>query len=332
MSSRPRLLVIGCGSIGERHARCFQRTERVEVVLCEINAELREAVAGRYKLRESFADFESALASAPDLAVICTPAHLHIRMAQQLASAGVPVLIEKPLSTNFDGVDHLLATCQEKNVPAAVAYVYRAFPALQQMRAAVHSGRFGRAVQLVVTAGQNFPFYRPAYRDIYYKDRATGGGAVQDALTHLINAGEWLVGSITELTADVAHQVLNGVDVEDTAHVIARHGPVLGCYSLNQHQAANEVTITVVCERGTAQMELHRQSWKWVTEPEEPWHEEPPVKLERDDAFVIQANSFLDAVEHRSAPLCSLDEAVQTLRVNLAVLGAAETRTWQRIK
>ena len=48
------------------------------------------------------------------------------------------------------------------------------------------------------------------------------------------------------------------MDVEDTVHVLARHGDVLASYSLNQHQAPNEVTLTVVCERGTVRWEARR--------------------------------------------------------------------------
>src|SRR5690606_32808909 len=131
-----------------------------------------------------------------------------------------------------------------RDVVAGVAYVYRAHPALEEMRQAIASGRFGRPVELVAVLGQHFPFYRPAYRTIYYRDRATGGGAIQDALTHVLNAGEWLVGPITRLACDAEHLVLDGVDVEDTVHLLARHGRVMASYSLNQHQAPNESTIT----------------------------------------------------------------------------------------
>ena len=48
---------------------------------------------------------------------------------------------------------------------------------LPAMRRAIQSGRFGRPVELVAVCGQHFPTYRPAYRTIYYRDRATGGAA-----------------------------------------------------------------------------------------------------------------------------------------------------------
>ena len=212
-----------------------------------------------------------------------------------------------------------------------MAYVYRANPVLRAMKEAIASGRFGRPVQVIAACGQHFPTYRPAYRETYYRDRATGGGAIQDALTHMFNAAEWLVGPIDRLLADAAHQVLEGVDVEDTVHVLTRHGRVLGCYSLNQYQAPNEMTITVVCEQGTARFENHRNRWRWMTRPDEPWHDEPHAPLPRDALFIHQANAFLDALEGHAPPLCSLEEGIQTLRVNLAALASVEQGTWQVI-
>ena len=326
-----RLLVIGTGSIGERHVRCFQQTGRAEVSICEPLAERRGEVAARYRLSAAFADLDAALQSPPDAAVVATPANLHIAQAEQLAAAGCHLLIEKPLGTSVEGVEALRQTVRGRSLVAAVAYVYRAHPALQAMRAAIAGGRFGEPVEIVVQAGQNFPTYRPAYRDTYYRDRATGGGAIQDALTHLLNAGEYLLGPIDRVAADAAHRVLDTTAVEDTVHVLARHGEVLGSYCLNQHQAPNESTITVVCRQGTTRFEMDGARWKWMTEPGSAWHEEPAWSLERDSMFILQAGAFLDAIERRTAPLCSLDEGLHTLRVNLAVLAAAESQGWVTI-
>jgi predicted dehydrogenase len=252
-------------------------------------------------------------------------------MALRAARAGVHLLIEKPLSISLDGVDELRREIAQRNLTVAVGFTIRAHPALGAMREAVASGRFGEPVQIVSTCGQNFPFFRPAYREIYYKDRATGGGAVQDALTHSVNSGEWLVGRIDRLVADLDHQVLDGVEVEDTAHVVTRHGAVMGSFTLNQYQAPNEVTITVVCRGGTARFEYHENRWRWMTEPSGQWHDEPAGPLERDTLFIRQADAFLDTLEGQRPPLCTLGDGVQSLRVSLAILASARDGGWQAI-
>ncbi|MAG92683.1 MAG: hypothetical protein CMJ48_02880, partial [Planctomycetaceae bacterium] len=248
----------------------------------------------------------------------------------QLAESGVHLLIEKPLSTDLEGIDALLQTVRQANLTAGLAYVMRAHPALTAMRRELQSGRFGAPVQVVATCGQHFPTYRPAYREIYYTDRARGGGAIQDALTHTLNAAEWLVGPIERLAADAAHQVLSDVVVEDTVHVIARHGNVLGSYSLNQHQAPNEATTTVICEEAALRFESHLRRWRCMTTPESAWQDETFPGLERDSLFVLQVEAFLDAVEGRRPLLCPLDEGLQTLAVNLAVLQSVDEQRWTK--
>lgn len=326
-----KVLVVGVGSIGERHLRCFLSTGRAEAVFVEVNPTLRQSIAERYGV-PGFASLDEALATQPTLAVIAVPAHLHIEIATQLAERGLHLLIEKPLSTSTAGIERLQQIVSERGLTVGVAYVYRSHPLLTAMRTAIQDSRFGRPVELIAVSGQHFPTYRPAYRDIYYKDRTTGGGAIQDALTHVINAGEWLLGPVERLVADAAHQVLEGVTVEDTVHLLARHGEVMASYSLNQHQAPNEFTLTIVCERGTIRWESHENRLRTMLAPSSEWHDDTITPLERDTLFVRQANQFLTAIEEGAVPACPLHEGLQTLRVNLAALASSDGSGWQTIR
>lgn len=329
-----RVLVIGVGSIGERHLRCFGQTGRATMSLCEINDDLRQTIADRYSIDNAYADLDAAMADEHDAAVIAVPAQLHVPFATKLAEAGLHLLIEKPLSASLDGLDAMQDAIARSKVAAMVAYVFRSIDWVIDAREALNSGRFGRPLHLYATAGQHFPTFRPAYRDTYYNDRATGGGVIQDALTHVINTGEWLVGPIDRLAAIAGHQALDGVDVEDTVNVITDHGGVLGSYGYNQYQAPNEVAITVVCEDGTVRIEQHASRWRWMTDPDpgNDWHDVQFEPAERDTFFVKQANTFLDVIEGKQTPPCTVDEGIQTLRVNLALMRAADESVWQTIE
>ena len=94
------MLVIGTGSIGERHVRCFLNTGRATIGICEIHDKVRDEVAAKYEVCASFSALEDALKTSWDMAVIATPAHTHIPIALKLAKAGINLLIEKPLSTS----------------------------------------------------------------------------------------------------------------------------------------------------------------------------------------------------------------------------------------
>ncbi|WP_221031980.1 Gfo/Idh/MocA family protein [Actomonas aquatica] len=324
MSSRPlKVLIIGCGSIGTRHARTFHATQRAEVIACDNRPELTAAVAESLGLATTD-NWEAALTDETLTHVlIATPAPLHVRMAQASLAAGKQVLIEKPLALDLTGIDELIATRDRSGCFAGVAYVQHFAPALQGARAFLADRPFGPVRHVTVTAGQHFPTFRPAYREIYYNNHAQGGGAIQDALTHLANAVEWIIGPATRLYCDAAHQVLEGVEVEDTVNLVARHGATQAVYALNQFQAPNEITCDFHAAGGSVRVELHRQRWgvlplgadAWV------WHDAPMV--DRDQQFIAQAHAFLDAAPGDTQPLCTLEEGAQSIRFNLAALQSA---------
>lgn len=330
MKNKPHLLIIGVGSIGERHLRCFQATDRVDLSICELNEELRNEVGDRYEISKRFDNLETALEQKPDAALIAAPAHLHIPLAQTCAEAGCHLLIEKPLSTSTEGITELIEFIAKEKLIASVAFVFRAHPVIQAMKNEIDSGRFGKPLQVVTLSAQHFPTYRPAYRDIYYNNHAAGGGLIQDGLPHAMNAVEWLVGPTQQIMADSAHLKLEGVEVEDTVNVISRHGAngeILGSFCSNQHQAPNETSITVICQNATVRFEYQRNRWGFLIEPEGDWEYEE-FTIGRDDLFTHQANAFLDAIEGKADPACTITEAEHTLKTCLTILKSSQQPPW----
>jgi predicted dehydrogenase len=274
-------------------------------------------------------DFHQALAADVDAVVICTPAHLHIPMALAALRARKHVLIEKPLAVALTDVDQLLAVHAESSRQAAVAYVQHVFPFLVKAREFLRGGELGPVRHVTMNCGQHFPTGRPAhavpYAQTYYRDRKMGGGAIQDALTHMANWIESVLGPTDSVVCDCAHQALPGVTVEDTVNLHARHGDILVNYTLNQFQAPNESTLQFNTATGSVKIEYHRQRWGRfrLGDADWTWHEDSAA--ERDGYFTAQAHAFLDQIEGQPRRLCSLEAAAQTLRFNLAALASADT-------
>ncbi len=318
-------LIIGCGSIGERHLRCFQKTGRCSVAACDTNPTLLATIKERYGV-EVFASLDAALAEARfDSVVICTPAHLHLPIAIKLLNLRLHVFIEKPLAIDTALVPQVREAIAQAQRFVAVAYVYHLMPWVANAREFLKQGELGKVLHVSSMSGQHFPTFRPTYRDIYYTRHELGGGAIQDALTHLVNAVEWLIGPCTRVYCDAAHQALEGVTVEDTVNVTARHGQMLVSFAMTQFQTPNENTLLIHCENGSVKIETNHQRWGVMRrgDADWTWHQTPPQ--ERDDMFIAQANAFLDGVEGRDTPLCTFEEAVQTLKFNQAALRSAAT-------
>lgn len=319
-----RIIIIGCGSIGERHLRCFQKTGRAAPVGCDPSDSIRAHVTKEYGC-PAHAGLDEALAAGTwDGAVVCTPAHLHLSHAGGLLDSGIPVLIEKPLATDLGEAEQFAARFAGREREIHVAYVNRSAEDKRLLKRALHESGFGPPRHVLVYSGQHFPTWRPAYRDIYYARHETGGGAIQDALTHSVNLIEWLVNPVESLYCDAAHQVLEGVEVEDTVNLVCRlRGGALAAFSLNQFQAPNSLVIEFHCARGSICYNSETRTIRRMALGDSEWMTETVPATERDDVFVAQANAFLDTLEGCPSQLCGLEDGLQTLRVNLAALRSA---------
>jgi predicted dehydrogenase len=321
-------LIIGTGSIGERHLRAFQATGRCLVSACEPNEALRQKIEAIYACSVYPSLAEAFEANSFDAAILCTPANTHISIARACIAAGLHLLVEKPLSVSTEGVDELIAEAASRRVVVRVAYVHRSIPTIIAAREILQSGRLGSIRHVSVVAGQNFPSFRPSFASTYYAKRATGGGCIQDSLTHLFHAVEWLVAPITKVFCDASNQALETREVEDTVNVTARlQGDIPASFSCNQFQAPNEITITAHGLLGSIKIALHQQRLGVLLAGEScwTWTQIPPE--ERDAMFIRQAHAFLDATQGKSDTLASLAAGLQTLKVNLAALRSSDERT-----
>ena len=214
-----------------------------------------------------------------------------------------------------------------------VGYVLRHHPAAQHVRELLAENVIGELHQVTVTAGQHFPSFRPAYREIYYKRHDSGGGAVQDAATHLFDMIQHLAGALDWIFCDYAHQELADVEVEDTVHLIGRAGGgrVMVSLALNQFMAPNETHLQLNGARGSLAIRFHehRAGMYMLGDPGWTWTE--PLVAERDDLFRAQAQNFLSAAVGQEPPLCTIDDGVRALAVNLAALRSGEKRTVENV-
>src|SRR5262249_60103798 len=99
-----RILVIGCGSIGKRHADNLKRLNAGEILAFDPREDRRVEVRSRFDV-ETPATLEAAWKREPDVAVVAAPTSAHVALAREAAEHGCHLLIQKPLADRLDGPD-----------------------------------------------------------------------------------------------------------------------------------------------------------------------------------------------------------------------------------
>jgi predicted dehydrogenase len=135
-----------------------------------------------------------------DVVDICTPPGTHAEIAQAAAAAGKAVLCEKPLAVSYAQAAAALAAVTRAGVHNAVGFNYRKLPAVALMRQMVADGAVGE-VRLWRANWLSDEFTDPATPWDWRFDRAMGGTTIADLGSHLIDLARWMVGEISEVSA-----------------------------------------------------------------------------------------------------------------------------------
>lgn len=321
-----RILIVGGGSIGERHLRCFLKTKRVSVALCDNRPQRLAEVASRYPVTGTFESFEQVDLAGFDAAVVCVPAHLHVPYARRVLGAGVHVLIEKPLSLNFNGIDDLERTARNRRLTVGVAHVRRALAHSSATKAELARKQIGEVLNYVAFVGYDHRIARPDYKNTYAVRRETGGGAIFDIASHAINLCQWYLGPVKSVTASWDNLQIKESDAEDTVSLLLRFRNSKAMANLHcvlwQAHRWDQLTLdgtegSIVCDGWAGRVGVFLRTtgeWKW----QENLNDKPDTKGQVDGPFILQANNFLDAIEGKAPLFCPLLEAKHTVEVCVA--------------
>lgn len=214
-----KVLVIGCGSIGWRHAKNAAMMAETAVLDSDARVASRcgEALGIPY-----FEDLDIALDWVPDGVVVATPNHLHVPIALKAISAGCHVLIEKPISKSLENVGSFLNQADALGRRVHVVCNMRFHPQIRLVRENLQC--IGRPFFARAHYGNYLPNMRPGvdYRNLYCARRESGGGVILDAV-HEIDFLMWFFGDVERVSCDAGRLSDLDLDVEDFAVIAMRH-------------------------------------------------------------------------------------------------------------
>ena len=324
-----RVLIVGLGSIGKRHLRLAREllpNADVRVLRHQACHSIPEHANG------CFSSLEDAIAFAPHLAVIASPATFHVDSAKSLARAGIHLLVEKPLSAALDGIPQLLETCREQKTVLLTGYNLRFLPSLRQFKDSLKGDLIGRVLSVRCEIGQYLPSWRPDadYRQGVSARRELGGGALLE-LSHELDYLRWIFGEVEWVKANLSRQSSLEIDVEDTAHLILGFAPaasghqLIGTVNLDFVRHDTTRLCTVIGEKGSLR-------WNGLTgvvdlfeEGAKGWREIFRHQHQRDESYLGEWLHFLSCITARATPLITGEDGLKVLQLIVASRQASES-------
>lgn len=191
--------VIGCGQQAPKHIGGLIKaagSAGIEIVVADLLDGAAERLAGQIEGVVPAASVD-AVFDDPDVigVVLCVPTPAHAPLIRRAIEAGNDFLVEKPLCEDYAEAKALAADVRAAGRIGMVGYIYRYAPpfeaaakALQGARETGEAAALGRVAACTIRVGGR------GSRQPWKHQKATGGGAINEMLVHMLDLAIWYFG------------------------------------------------------------------------------------------------------------------------------------------
>ena len=311
-----RLLIVGAGSVGTRHANNLTALG-VEVAAFDPRADRRDA----FPAEETYGDLATALKQGFDAVAVCSPTKFHVEQSIAALNAGCAVLLEKPVAIDLAAAERLIARAGEAGAPPVLlGYTWRWWPPLQRLRELLAAEAVGRVrfAQFVMSAHlADWHPYEPL-ADFFMSSAELGGGALLDE-SHWIDLAAWLFGMPKDVSGDVDRISDLDITSDDNVDMLLRYESGLRVQiHLDLYGRPHQKTIRCLGEAGSLLWSEHPNRVAIARDAGGAWEEEN-FSCGRNDMFMAVAQEFLRVLGGETHITCSLADGRNAMRLIEAV-------------
>lgn len=320
-----RFLVIGCGSIGERHIRNLLSISAGELIVSDIDSTKLDKIKKKYNV-VGFRDYLDALEQQPDGVLVCSPPNSHVAISLDALKNNAHVFIEKPLSNTMNRVDDLLRYAMKRDLVVCVGYNFRFQKGIRMVKDVIVRGGIGRVLAARAEFGQYLPDWRPwqDYSKSYTAKSNLGGGIILDG-SHEIDYMRWFLGDVQSVFcyADTLSKL--DVETEDVAEILMKFtNNVISEIHLDFVRPGYSRNCEIIGEKGVIVWDFQAKTVDIYSSVAKKW-ERTEINDDINDMYVEEMKHFVKVVSGAEKPLINGAEGKLTLQIALSAKQSAKS-------
>lgn len=333
-----RSLIIGCGSIGERHLHNIKKIGIKDIGILDTNKTRVDSLSKKYSVKK-FYDLDSALSFKPDFSIICTLPESHIPIANSCINSGSHVFVEKPLSSNLKNVIPMLKKAKTKKLKVAVGYNLRFDKGINLLKHKLRRKEIGRPLSILITFGHNIKFWRPGtnYKNHYILKK--GGGIILDG-SHEYDYLRWLFeDEIKSVYCQTRSTDSIKTETESFASIILKTKKgLIANLNIDYLRPFYERSCYIIGEKGSLRWEYNLTKSAWSTYTQKVNSKVTLQLLSKsssqvfnniirvNDMYINEIRNFVESIVLNKKPLVDGFDGLNTLRLGVAALESAKKK------
>ncbi len=328
MPSETQVAIIGCGKQAPKHISGLRSVPGVRIILADACPQFARALAEKEglpwvdRVEDVFSDLNI------DAVDICTPTPTHFELIKSAMRTGKDFFCEKPLCESTEAARQVAAELRQSNSVGMVGYVYRFAPVFEMGKQLLEGvpktgisdvlGPIWLAILRIGGRGSH---------QLWKHLRATGGGAANEMLVHMLDLALWYFGPVRSAQllgkkllrpSREIQGKLEEVDAEDyiLAELQMKSGVTVVCQADLLTPAFTQF-VEVQGGNGTfmGSIDPAMPSFVFCNREVDGWKQgRTDLHFGRVNLFEAQMSSFIHAVQTRSEPACgSVNDSVRLL-------------------
>lgn len=322
-----RTAVIGVGSMGRHHARVYREMETVQLVaVVDKNTAVAARIGNLYNVPH-YADYQTMLEHHEiDFASVALPTSLHFKVATDLVSRGIHVLIEKPITSTLEEAEALVDLGKERGVVISVGQIERFNPVIVELRRRLQANEIGRIYKVHMQRLSPYP------------GRIQDAGVVVDLASHDIDLMRFLIHEpVTRLYGETL-MTINSEREDAFSGLLRFESGIIGVLDVNWITPRKVRSLTITGDRGMFCCDLIAQELLFYEN--EVTHDQWDnlsilrgvsegnvlgIRIPRYEPLASELADFVESLQSGRQPLVTGIDGLETLRLALQFVESGRT-------